>query len=130
MNCEPVEDSRLRRFGLTRSVQDRIFVFLVGILQVTFAIVFLAPFAYKESATDTAKDASLEIALAIWFEFLIALLLLGACCVIWGVAAPKWLEKLFSKALGHFWIVIGVICLLLLLAFGYVILVLRPWIGN
>jgi len=121
MSSEPVEDSRLRRFGLTRSFQDRLFVFLVGILQEAFAVVFLAPFFYKRPATNAATDASLEIVIAIWFEFLLALLVLGACCIIWGIAAPKWLERLFSKALGHLWVVLLVICLSLLVAFWYVL---------
>jgi hypothetical protein len=120
MSSEPVADSRLRRFGLTRSFQDRLFVFLVGILQEAFAVFFLAPFFFKRRATNTTTDVSFEMAIAVWFEFLLALLVLGACCVIWGITAPKWLERLFSKALGHLWVVLMVFGLFLLAALGYV----------
>jgi hypothetical protein len=119
MSKEPVEDSRLRQFGLTRSFQDRLFVFLAGILQEAFALIFLAPFFFKRPATNTTTGGLLGIAIAVWFEFLLALLLLGACCIIWGIAAPKCLERLFSKALGHLWVVLMVIGLFLLAAFWY-----------
>jgi len=119
MSKELVENSRLRRFGLTRSFQDRLFVFLVGILQEAFALIFLAPFFFKRPATNTTTSGLLELGIAVWFEFLLALLLLGVCCIIWGIAAPKWLERLFSKALGHLWVVLMVIGFFLLAAFWY-----------
>ncbi|HEX7619553.1 MAG TPA: hypothetical protein VF480_12650 [Verrucomicrobiae bacterium] len=121
MSKEPVEDSRLRQFGLTRSFQDRLFVFLAGILQDAFALFFLSPFFFNRPASNTTSGGLLEIVIAVWFEFLVALLLLGACCIIWGIAAPLWLERLFSKALGHLWVVLMVIGLFLLVAFWYCI---------
>jgi thiamine transporter ThiT len=122
MNSEPVEDPRLRRFGLTRSLQDRLFVLFVGVLQMAFAYVCLSPLFGNRGATNTETETSLAIVRAVWVELLLAFLVLGASCVIWGIAAPKWLERLFSKALGHLWVVLMVICCCLLVALGYVLL--------
>jgi hypothetical protein len=121
MNSDPVEDLRLRRFGLTRSLQDRLFVFVVGVLHVALAIVCLSPFLNGDRTSHGEAKTSLAIARAIWLELLLAFLFLGAACVIWGIAAPKWLERLFSKALGHLWVVLLGVCILLLIAFGYVL---------
>ncbi len=93
----------------------------MGALQLAFALVCLAPFFARSGSSQNDTTTIFVIAKAVWLEFLFALLMLGVFCVIWGIAAPRSLERLFSKALNHLWVVLLVICICLLATLAYVL---------
>jgi hypothetical protein len=124
MSSGPVADERLRRFGVTRSLQDRVFLLLLGAVQVSLAVFFLGPLLLKRTESHAEPGALLAFGIALWLEFLLALFALGGCCIVWGIATPAWLERLFSTALEHLWLVLLLIGLSLLVAAGYAFAIL------
>lgn len=97
---------------------------MTGVLQVSIAGFSLRPFLLRQSDPAAEPGAILAFGLAPWFELLLALLALGSCCVVWGIAAPEWLERLFSKALAHLWTVLLMMGLALLSAAGFAFAIL------
>jgi hypothetical protein len=123
MSNGQVADDRLRRFGVTRSLQDRAFLFLLGAVQVSCAVCFLEP-CLKRLGNHGDADMLLAFGVALWIEFLFALLVLGGCCLIWEIVAPDWLERFFSRTLAHLWVVLSLAGLFLLIAARYAFTVL------
>ena len=104
--------------NITRSIQDRIFLGLMGLL-------FMLPTGYVLYEHHTAvswKAMSLgELLLAIFIdEVVLTIFLLAACFFIWGVAAPRWIERYFEKTISKFLMVLALISLILLGIMVYV----------
>lgn len=62
------------------------------------------------------KDASIGAWSLVIFidEVVLTVFLLAACSFIWGIAAPRWIERFFEKTIGKFILVLALISLLLL----------------
>ena len=71
---------------------------------------------YAHHITTSSEDRSLVWRLLAIFidEIALTIFLLAACCFIWGVAAPRWIERFFEKTISKFLIVLGLILLVLL----------------
>jgi hypothetical protein len=98
--------------NITRSIQDRVFLGLMG-------LVFMLPTGYLLYHHHTAvwpRDMSMGVRLLIIFidEVVLTVFLLALCSFIWGVAAPQWIERFFEKTIGKFILMLALISLLLL----------------
>ena len=99
-------------FNITRSIQDRVFLGFMGLL-------FMFPTGYVLYSHHTAvswRAMSLgEFLLAVFIdEVVLTIFLLAACCFIWGVAAPRWIEHYFTKTISKFLMALALISLILL----------------
>ena len=104
--------------NITRSLQDRIFLGLMGLL-------FMLPTGYvlyHHHAVAWPRDMSLGARLFLIFadEVVLTVFLLALCSFIWGIAAPRWIERLFEKAISKFVLMLALISLLLLGVMIYV----------
>ena len=104
--------------NITRSIQDRIFLGLMGLL-------FMLPTGYVLYHHHTVawpRDMSFGARLFVIFadEVVLTVFLLALCSFIWGVAAPRWIERLFEKAISKFVLMLALISLLLLGVMIYV----------
>ena len=98
--------------NITRSIQDRIFLGVMGLL-------FMLPTGYvlyKHHTLTRPQDMSLGTRLLFIFmdEVVLTIFLLASCCFIWGVAAPRWIERFFDKAISKFILMLALISILLL----------------
>jgi hypothetical protein len=101
-------------FGLniTRSIQDRIFLGVMGLL-------FMLPTGYvlyQHHKSAWPRDMSIGVRLLLIFidEVVLTVFLLALCSFIWGIAAPRWIERFFEKTIGKFILMLALISLLLL----------------
>ena len=53
-------------------------------------------------------------------EVILTVFLLALCSFIWGVAAPRWIERFFERTIGKFILMLALISLLLLRVMIYV----------
>ena len=104
--------------NITRSIQDRVFLGLMGLL-------FMVPAGYvlyHHHLEVRPRDMSIGARLLFIFidEVVITVFLLASCCFIWGVAAPRWIERFFEKMITKLVITLMLISLLLLGVMIYV----------
>lgn len=104
--------------NITRSIQDRVFLGLMG-------LVFMLPTGYVLYLHDAGgwrHDMSISSRLLLVFfdEVILTVFLLALCSFIWGVAAPRWIERFFEKTIGKFIVMLALISLLLLGVMIYV----------
>lgn len=104
--------------NITRSVQDRIFLGLMG-------LIFMLPTAYVLYSHHTKawpRDMSLGARLFLIFadEVVLTVFLIALCSFIWGVAAPRWIERFFEKTIGKFILMLALISFLLVGVMIYV----------
>jgi hypothetical protein len=104
--------------NITRSIQDRVFLGLMGLLFMGSTGYVL----YVHHSTPRPDDLGIGSWLLIILieEVVITIFLLASCCFIWGVAAPRWIERLFEQAIYKFVLLLAVISLLLLGVMIYV----------
>jgi hypothetical protein len=98
--------------NITRSIQDRVFLGFMGLL-------FMFPTGYvlyEHHVTTSSEDMSLGWRLLAIFidEVVLTIFLLAACCFVWGVAAPRWIERFFEKTISKFIMVLALISFILL----------------
>src|SRR5262245_28905455 len=98
--------------NITRSTQDRVFLGLMG-------LILMLPTGYILYLHHTEvwrRDRSIGAWLLLIFldEVILTVFLLALCSFIWGVAAPRWIERFFEKTIGKFILMLGLISLLLL----------------
>lgn len=96
--------------NITRSIQDRVFLGLMGLL-------FMLPTGYVLYGYHTKpwpRDLSLGARLLLIFtdEVVLAVFLLALCSFIWGIAAPRWIERLFEQAISKFILLLALIALI------------------
>jgi hypothetical protein len=104
--------------NITRSIQDRVFLGVMGLL-------FMLPTGYvlyQHHTMPWPQDMSLGSRLLVTFidEVVLTVFLLAACCFIWGVAAPRWIERFFEKTISKFVLALALISFLLLGVMIYV----------
>jgi len=104
--------------NITHSVQDRVFLGVMGLL-------FMLPAGYvlyRHHSVTWPRDMSLGARLFLVFsdEVVLTIFLLALCSFIWCVAAPRWIERLFEKTISKFVLMLALISLLLLGVMIYV----------
>ena len=104
--------------NITRSIQDRVFLGVMGLL-------FMLPTGYvlyHHHSMAWPPDMTLGARLLVILvdEVVLTIFLLASCCFIWGVAAPRWIEQFFEKTIGKFILILALISLLLLGVMIYV----------
>ena len=83
----------LRKIGgldITRSIQDRIFLGVMG-------FIFMVPtgfvlYTYCTSPSPPDASQTFKAVRFFLFEGLFTVFLLALSCFIWGIAAPHWIE--------------------------------------
>src|SRR5579862_4442649 len=96
--------------NITRSIQDRVFLGLMG-------LVFMLPtgyLLYHHYSMPWPKDMSIGTRLFFIFidEVVFVVFVLALCSFIWGIAAPRWIERFFEKTIGKFILMLALISLL------------------
>jgi hypothetical protein len=104
--------------NITRSIQDRVFLGLMG-------LVFMLPTGYvlyHHHAAVWPRDMNIGVRLLLIIidEVVLTIFLLALCSFIWGIAAPRWIERFFEKTIGKFILMLALISLLLLGVMIYV----------
>ena len=112
------ENRKFCGLSITRSIQDRVFLGLMG-------LVFMLPTGYVLDHQHTSawpRDMSIGVRLLVIFidEVVLTVFLLAFCSFIWGIAAPQWIERFFEKTIGKFILMLALISLLLLGVIIYV----------
>jgi hypothetical protein len=104
--------------NITRSIQDRVFLGLLGLLLMLPTGYLL----YFHHTTVWPHEMSLGTWLFLIFidEVVLTVFLLALCSFICGIAAPHWIERLFEKTIAKFVLLLGVISLLLVGVMIYV----------
>jgi len=105
--------------NITRSIQDRVFLGLMGLVLMLPTGYVLYQHHHKVWAGDISNEARLFLIFI--DEVVLTIFLLALCSFIWGVAAPRWIERFFEKTIGKFIVMLGLICLILLGILIYVI---------
>jgi hypothetical protein len=112
------ERKKFSGLNITRSIQDRIFLGVIG-------LIFMIPSGYMfyehfKNQPTLPPNTSLGTRLLITFifEIVLTVFVLAFCCFIWGIAAPRWIEKSFEKAISKFILMLAIISFLL---FGIII---------
>ena len=98
--------------NITRSTQDRVFLGLMG-------LVFMLPTGYLLYHHHTSvwpREMGIGGRLLLIFadEVVLTVFLLALCSFIWGIAAPRWVERFFEKTIGKFILMLALISLILL----------------
>jgi hypothetical protein len=112
------ENRKFCGLNITRSIQDRVFLGLMG-------LVFMLPTGYVLYHHHTSvwpRDMSIGVRLLVIFidEVVLTVFLLALCSFIWGIAAPRWIERYFEKTIGKLILMLALISLLLLGVMIYV----------
>src|SRR6266478_5228547 len=112
------ENRKFCGLSITRSIQDRVFLGLMG-------SVFMLPTGYVLYHHHTSvwpRDMSIGVRLLVIFidEVVLTVFLLALCSFIWGIAAPRWIERLFEKTIAKFILTLALISMLLLGVMIYV----------
>lgn len=112
------ENRKFCGLNITRSIQDRVFLGLMGLL-------FMLPTGYvlyHHHTTAWPRDMSVGTRLFLIFadEVVLTVFLLAVCSFIWGVAAPRWIERLFEKAISKLVLMLALVSLFLLGVLVYV----------
>ncbi|GEM_PF-2522061 len=104
--------------NITRSIQDRVFLGLMGLL----FMLLTGYLRYHHHTIVWPRDMNIGSRLFLIFadEVVLTVFLLALCSFIWGVAAPRWIERLFEKTISKFVLMIAAISLLLLGVMIYV----------
>ncbi|MGD1083325.1 MAG: hypothetical protein ABSA47_01085 [Verrucomicrobiota bacterium] len=105
--------------NITRSIQDRVFLGVMGLL-------FMLPIGYvfyQHHTMTWPRDMSLGARLLAIFidEVVLTVFLLASCCFIWGVAAPRWMERFFEKTIFNLILALALISILLLGVVIYIV---------
>ena len=113
------ENRKFCGLNITRSIQDRVFLGLMG-------LVFMLPTAYLLYLHHTEvwhrhMSVGSRLLLVFFDEVILTVFLLALCSFIWGIAAPRWIERFFEKTLGKFILMLALISLLLLGVMIYVL---------
>ena len=106
------EPRRFCGLNITRGIQDRVFLGLMG-------LVFMLPTGYllylhHAEVWPRSMTLSARLLLIFFDEVILTVFLLALCSFIWGVAAPRWIERFFEKTIGKFILMLALISLLLL----------------
>src|ERR1700743_891606 len=90
---------------ITRSVRDRIFLGVMGLIFMLLTGFML----YTIHTTVSWREMSNgEFLLAVFVdEIVLTIFLLATCCFIWGIAAPQWIERYFTRIIFKFLLVLG-----------------------
>ena len=77
---------------------------------------------YHHHSMPWPKDMTIGVRVLVIFidEVVLTVFLLALCAFIWGVAAPRWIERFFEKTIGKFILMLALISLLLLGVMIYV----------
>ena len=104
--------------NITRSIQDRVFLGVMGLLFM-FSTGYVL---YQHHSISWPQDMSLgaRLLVVIIDEVMLTIFLLAACCFVWGLAAPRWIERFFEKTISKFVMALALISLVL---FGVMIYV-------
>jgi hypothetical protein len=109
--------------NITRSFLDRLFLGVMGLLFMLPTGWFLWDYYTNKVRPGTPLTDRLLGGVAA--EVILAVFLLSLCSFIWGVAAPRWLEKLFRKAIRNFLLMLALVSLVLLACMTYMFLLGR-----
>jgi hypothetical protein len=118
MEAPEHNEQKIGGLNITRSVQDRIFLGVIG-----FIFMVLTGFMlYAIHTIDLPQDESTTFkgALFLYSEIALTVFILAFNCFIWGVAAPQWLEHFFHKVIRKFIWMLAFIASLLLVLVGYI----------
>jgi|ERR1035437_2304746 hypothetical protein len=115
------EQPKFCGFNITRSIQDRVFLGLMGLL-------FMLPTGYvlyQHHTMTWPEDMSTGARVLCSFidDVLTTIFLLAFCCFAWGVAAPRWIESYFTKTISNFIKALALISFLLLGVMIYILYV-------
>src|SRR5262245_59628947 len=103
--------SKLGGLNITRSIKDRVFLGLLGfIFMLPTGYVLYHHFSKNTPAGSSIGSQLLEIFLT---EIVLAVFLLSLFSFIWGVAAPRWLERHFHNAIFKFVLMLVLMSLVL-----------------
>ena len=119
MDTPQHEKRKIGGLDITRSIQDRIFLGVMG-------FIFMVPTGfvlYKYYTIHSPPDASLTFKGIRFFisEIVLTVFLLALSCFIWGVAAPNWIELFFHKAIRRFVWMLAFMAFLLLVLAAYIL---------
>src|SRR5438105_1747169 len=112
------ENRKFCGLNLTRSIQDRVFLGLMGLV-----FMFLTGYVlYYHHASVWPRDMGVGVRLLLVFldEVVLTVFLLALCSFIWGIAAPRWIERFFEKTIAKFILMLALISFLLLGVMIYV----------
>jgi hypothetical protein len=119
MDNPPQKQQTIGDLGITRSLQDRIFLGVMG-------LIFMVPTGfvlYKYYTNHSPSDASTTFKALYFFLSEIGLLffLLALCSFIWGIAAPRWIEQMFFKTIRRLVWILAFVAFVLLVLVGYIL---------
>ena len=109
----------LQRFGITRSIKDRVFLGLMGLL-------FGIPTGYAfilRFGSIPKEESNIWERIISWFVLEVAavVLVLSVCAVVWAVATPRWLEDRFFRSIARFVQLLFLATILVLVMFIYAV---------
>jgi hypothetical protein len=109
-------DGEIRFSGLhiTRSVPDRALLALLG----TIGLGLFGVPLYVCLAYHAPNDWVIQAGRLFVEEVLLTMLLLSIACLIWGIAAPRWLERNFKRLLQR--MVLLFVAMFFLLSLGFI----------
>lgn len=97
-------DSPLRKFGITRSIKDRVFLGVLGLLfGVPTGYGFFLRFSRVLDERPVQETDIWDHAIS-WLALDAAavVFILSACAIVWALAAPSWLEARFFSSINRF----------------------------
>jgi hypothetical protein len=116
------ERRKLSGWSITRSIQDRIFLGVMGLL-------FMLPtgymlYNYHTKPHSESLSPGIKLLFIFVYEVIATIFVLALCAFIWGIAAPKWIERFFEKALSKFalMILLGALIVLGAITYGFLTL--------
>ncbi len=112
------ENRKFRGLNITRSVQDRVFLGLMGLVFMLLTGFLL----YHHHTSVWPREMGIGVRLLVIFidEVVLTVFLLALCSFTWGIAAPRWIERFFEKTIGKLILMLALISLLLLGVMIYV----------
>lgn len=104
--------------NITRSIQDRVFLGLMGLVFMWLTGYLL--YIHHTEAWHRAKTTDARLFLFILDEVILSVFLLSLSAFIWGIAAPRWIERFFEKSIRKFILMLVLISFILLAVMIYV----------
>ena len=109
----------LQKFGITRSIKDRIFLGILGLL---FGVPTGYAFILRFGSVRKEEPDIWERVIS-WFVLEVAavVFVLSVCAVLWAVGTPRWLEDRFFRSIARFVQLLFLASLLVLAMFIYAV---------
>jgi hypothetical protein len=118
METPQQEPRKIGGLDITRSIQDRIFLGVMGFIFMVLTGFVLYTYCTSPSPPDASQ--TFKAVRFFLFEAVLTVFLLALSCFIWGIAAPRWIEQFFHKAIRKFVWMLAFIAFLLLVLVGYI----------